>query len=70
MDKLGKFFAGLMIGGLVGGLIGLLLAPSTGSETRNLIKDKVYYVRDEVKKAAAERGEELKKELATLQKKV
>ena len=70
MEKMGKFFAGLMIGGIVGGLIGLLMAPSAGEQTRNCIKDKVYYVRDEVKKAAAERGEELQKELAALQKKV
>lgn len=67
MDKMGKFFAGLMIGSIVGGLLGLILAPSAGEETRNCIKDKVYYVRDEVKKAAAERSDELKKELAALQ---
>lgn len=66
---MGKFFAGLMIGGIVGGFIGLLLAPSAGEETRKCLKEKVYYVRDEVKKAAAERSDELKKELAALQNK-
>lgn len=70
MDKMGKFFAGLMIGGLVGSLIGLLMAPETGDQTRAKIKEKVYYVRDEVQKAAAERSEDLRKELAQLQKKV
>lgn len=70
MEKMGKFFAGLMIGGIVGSLIGLLLAPTAGEETRNCIKDKVYYVRDEVKKAAAERSDELRNELAALQKKI
>jgi len=37
--SVGKFFAGFVIGGVVGGVIGVLLAPSTGEESRKLIAD-------------------------------
>lgn len=69
MDKFGKFFAGWMIGSIVGAALGLLLAPSSGSQTREKIMDNIHYVKDEVQKAAAQRSEELKRELSTLQKK-
>lgn len=69
MSKFGKFLAGFVLGGITGSLIGLLLAPTTGSETQGKIKDKFYYVRDEVQKAVNQRSEELKKELDSLQKK-
>jgi gas vesicle protein len=69
MDKFGKFLAGVLIGSLVGGALGFLLAPATGEKTRKKIMDNIEYVKGEVKKAATERSEELKKELAVLQKK-
>ncbi len=69
MEKLGKFFAGWMIGSVVGAALGLLLAPASGSQTRGKIIDNIHYITDEVQKAAAQRGEELKQELAALQKK-
>jgi len=69
MDKIGKFLAGLLIGSLVGGTLGFLLAPAPGAQTREKIKSNINYVKDEVQKAAAQRSEELKQELAVLQKK-
>lgn len=69
MDKFGKFLAGVLIGGMVGGILGILLAPAPGSQTCETVKKKFYYVKDEVQKAAAQRSEELKQELAILQKK-
>ena len=69
MDKFGKFLAGVMIGGIVGGVLGLLLAPAPGSQTCEKVKERFTYVKDEVQKAAAQRSEELKQELAVLQKK-
>lgn len=69
MDKFGKFFAGVMIGSIVGGVIGFLLAPAPGSQTREKIKSNYDHVKDEVRKAAAQRSEELQRELAALQNK-
>lgn len=35
----GKFILGALVGGAVGAVIGMLLAPRSGSETRELIKE-------------------------------
>lgn len=42
----GSFIAGLTIGALAGAVVSLLLAPQTGEETRQLIKDKAIELRD------------------------
>ena len=42
----GSFIAGLTIGALAGAVVSLLLAPQTGEETRQLIKDKAVELRD------------------------
>jgi gas vesicle protein len=70
MDKFGKFLAGVFIGGMIGGVLGLLLAPAPGRQTTENVVQKFNYVKDEVQKAAAQRSEELRQELAVLQKKV
>lgn len=69
MKALEKFLAGLLLGGIVGSLLALLLAPVSGVEMRNRIKTNVHHVRSEVESAAKQRSEELKQELARLQKK-
>lgn len=69
MDKFGKFLAGVLIGGIVGGVLGRLLAPAPGNQTTEKVVQKFNYVKDEVQKAAVQRSEELKQELAILQKK-
>ena len=35
----GRFLGGLLIGGALGAIIGMLLAPRSGDETRELIRD-------------------------------
>ena len=69
MDKIEKFLKGFLIGGIIGAVLGMIFAPMPGNETCTRIKQNFSVVRDEVKKAATERSEELKKELETLQKK-
>ncbi len=44
----GNLFIGLGIGLVIGGIAGLMLAPKSGSETRQIIKDKVGEVADKV----------------------
>lgn len=60
------FLVGAAIGALVGGSIALLLAPSSGNELRQQIRDRAQYVQDEVKRAADERRAELEQQLAGL----
>jgi len=43
---LGSFLAGFVIGGLIGAGVALLLAPQSGEETRDFIKDKSIELRD------------------------
>ena len=38
-SSFGKFVVGALVGGAVGAAIGMLLAPRSGSETRELIKE-------------------------------
>ena len=48
MSTAGKFFAGFLIGGAVGALTGILLAPKSGAETREILKNSTT---DALKKA-------------------
>ena len=38
----GKFIAGFVVGGIVGAITGILLAPQSGEETREIIKETQY----------------------------
>lgn len=69
MKALGKFLAGFLLGGILGSLLAMLLAPVSGNELRGRIENNFYRVRTEVESAARQRSEELKQELARLQKK-
>lgn len=69
MKAFGKFLAGFLLGGILGSLLALLLAPVSGSELRGRIENNFSRVRTEVESAAKQRSEELKRELARLQKK-
>lgn len=40
-----RFFAGFIVGGALGALAGLLLAPTSGEETRKLISDRTSEVK-------------------------
>ncbi|HSA07457.1 MAG TPA: YtxH domain-containing protein [Candidatus Gastranaerophilales bacterium] len=38
--SIGKFLTGFLVGSAVGGIVGLLLAPSSGEDTREIIAEK------------------------------
>ena len=64
MRKVIDFVVGLLFGGLVGVTLGLLLAPRSGLETRQLVKERINEIIEEAKQAAAERRLELEARLA------
>jgi len=70
MRNLGNFLIGLLTGAVIGGTLALLLAPSSGDDTRARLQESYSHIRNEVKEAAATKANDLKAELARLQKKV
>ncbi len=66
MRRMVSFVYGFMLGGLIGATVGLLLAPGTGEEVRNRMKERARQVQLEVKNAAAARRAELEQQLATM----
>jgi gas vesicle protein len=56
-DGFGAFLIGFVVGGVAGAVAALLLAPQSGEETRNMIKDKSIELRDK----AAEQADMLAK---------
>jgi gas vesicle protein len=46
------FFSGLMMGAVIGAAFALLYAPQSGSETRQLVKEKALEVKEKAAKAA------------------
>jgi len=66
MRRFMAFLVGAMIGGLVGATVSLLLAPSSGNEIRGQLQDRAERLREEIRKAAAERRLELEEQLSAL----
>ena len=66
MRRMVSFLYGAMLGGLIGSTVGLLLAPTTGDEIRNQMKERAQQVQLDVKNAAAARRAELEQQLAAL----
>ena len=67
-DDFGAFFSGLIVGGLVGAAVALLLAPQSGEETREIIRDRSIELRDQAAQYADEtriRAEEIAKDAMT-----
>ena len=52
MMRLIKFLAGLIVGIALGGAIAMLLAPQSGSETRELLRSRVEIILEEGRQAA------------------
>lgn len=52
----GSSFSSFLMGGLIGAAVALLMAPRTGEETRSLLRDKSYEIKDKT----MEKGYELK----------
>lgn len=51
-DSMNGFFSGLMMGAVIGAAFALLYAPQSGSETRQLVKEKALEVKEKAAKAA------------------
>lgn len=64
MRKIIDFVVGLLFGGLVGAILGLLLAPRSGLETRQVIKERINEIIEEARQAAAEQRLDLETRLA------
>ncbi len=61
MDKGVKFLFGFIVGMLTGAAIGLLMAPESGEETRNLIKEKLDDYAEEGKRVFEKAKEKFSK---------
>jgi gas vesicle protein len=59
MRKTLSFLIGVVAGALVGAVVAILLAPASGSELQEQIRNRVQALIEEGKKAAAARQEEL-----------
>ena len=51
-DEFGAFLLGFIIGGLTGAAVSLLMAPQTGEETREILKDRAIELRDKASETA------------------
>ena len=51
-SDLGAFLAGFMIGGLIGAGVALLMAPQSGEETRELIRERSIELKGRAEEAA------------------
>ncbi len=51
-DEFGAFLIGFIIGGLTGAAISLLMAPQSGEETREFLKDRSIELRDKAMEAS------------------
>ena len=66
MKRITSFMVGAMMGVLVGGTLALLLAPYSGNELRDQVQDRAERLREEIRRAAADRRDELEAQLAAL----
>jgi gas vesicle protein len=53
-SDLGAFLAGCMVGGLIGAGVALLLAPQSGEETREMIREHSIELKNRAEQAAEE----------------
>ena len=80
MSTTSKFLAGFLIGGAVGAIAGILLAPKSGAETREILKNstvdalkkadetvkEIQAKADDVVSDLQKKGEEIKEKLQAL----
>ena len=66
MRRIISFLSGILMGGLVGLTLALLYAPASGEELRAQLQGRLRAFQDEIKQAAAQRREELEKQIASL----
>ncbi len=53
-NEFGAFLIGFIIGGLTGAAVSLLMAPQTGEETREFLRDRAIELRDKAAETAQE----------------
>jgi gas vesicle protein len=58
-DEFGAFLIGFIIGGLTGAAISLLMAPQSGEETRDYLKDQAIVLRDKAQETAHTTAEQV-----------
>ena len=66
MRKFGSFIFGAFLGGAVGMFMAIMLAPASGDELRQRVRDFGNKTIEEIRLAAQRRREELEAELAKL----
>ncbi len=80
MSSTSKFLCGFLIGGAVGAIAGILLAPKSGEETRQMLKDgtvealkkadatvkEIQAKADDVVSDLQKKGDEIKEKLQSL----
>jgi gas vesicle protein len=69
-SSFGKFVVGALVGGAVGAAIGMLLAPRSGSETRELIKEEFESRYRDSADALREKSDVLKEKAAAFREKM
>lgn len=70
MSNFGKFMAGALVGGAVGAAIGMLLAPRSGAETRELIREEFETRSRDVADSVREKGDVLREKAAAFKEKL
>ncbi len=68
MRTIKNFITGALFGVILGGFLGLLLAPSSGSQTRVIMNQKINDATQQIKQAVNQRREELEKEISSFSK--
>ncbi len=66
MMRLIRFLAGLIVGVTLGGAIAMLLAPQSGSETRELLRSRMEFILEEGRQAAESSRADAQARLAEL----
>lgn len=64
MDDVIDFLGGFLVGAAIGGVVGLLLAPQSGSDLQQKMRERAQVVFDEGRRAAADRRAELEAQFA------
>ncbi len=61
-----SFFIGVLLGSLAGAVVALLLAPESGADLRNRLRERADNLVSEIRQAAATKRIELQERLDTL----
>lgn len=58
-DEFGAFLIGFIIGGLTGAAVSLIMAPQSGEETREFLKERAIELRDKASETAQSTAEQV-----------